>query len=217
MNIPVLYSDDCMLVCEKPVGISSQSPGLPDMISVQTGFPVWPVHRLDRGTGGVIILARSPSACAALQKEFLQDLVQKVYLAVVEGCPSEPSGRYEDLLFHDARKNKSYTVSRVRSGVKTAVCGWETLGSVPFLDHTFSLVRVSLHTGRTHQIRVQFGSRGMPLVGDRRYGSRIKADAPALWAAGVSLPHPFAKGSVIRVSSAPPSAFPWNLFRIGGL
>ena len=112
---------------------------------------------------------------------------------------------------------KSYIVSRERAGVKRAYCEFSVLGSVTDGDQALTLVRVLLHTGRTHQIRVQFGSRGFPLVGDRRYGSRIKADAPALWACSVRFPHPFRADQSVSVSSVPPPVFPWSLFSVRSL
>ena len=158
------------------------------------------------------LLAKSPEACAGLQKEFRMNLIRKEYLAVVSGALPDLSGRYEDLLFHDVRKNKSYIVKRNRAGVKKAVCEWKTEAQASFTEQVFSVIRVVLHTGRTHQIRVQFASRGLPLVGDRRYGSRIKADTPALWACGISFPHPVEKDKMISAVSQPPAVFPWNLF-----
>ncbi len=212
MEIPVLYSDEHLLVCEKPVGVSSESPGLPDLVSEQSGRKTFPVHRLDAGTGGAVILAFSAPACAAMQKLFRQDLVLKEYLAVVCGRPESVSGRYEDLLFHDRNRNKTYVVDRMRGGVKKASCEWTLLETAASGEEILSLVRVRLHTGCTHQIRAQFASRGLPLAGDRRYGSQIKADAPALWAARVSFPHPLIKGRGVEVSSLPPPVFPWSLF-----
>ena len=211
MKIPVLYHDNYLIVCDKPVGIFSESPGLPDQIAEQYSIPVWPVHRLDRDTGGVIILARSPEICSMIQKQFLQHTVRKEYLAVISGSLSEPSGKYVDLLFHDKTKNKSFIVSRRKAGVKEAQCEWKQICSVFCGDDEISLVRVLLHTGRTHQIRVQFGSRSHPIVGDGRYGSRIKADAPALWSYRISFPHPCIRDCNVCVSSVPPSVFPWNI------
>ena len=212
MEIPVLYSDEHLLVCEKPVGVSAESPGLPDLVSEQAGRKTFPVHRLDAGTGGAVILALSAPACASMQKLFRQDLVLKEYLAVVTGRPESVSGRYEDLLFHDRNRNKTYVVDRMRGGVKKASCEWELTDTAVSGEDLLSLVRVRLHTGRTHQIRAQFASRRLPLAGDRRYGSRIKADATALWAVRVSFPHPMIKGRDVDVSSPPPPVFPWSLF-----
>ena len=214
MKIPVLFLDEHLIICEKPAGVSSESPGLPDLVSEQWGFNVWPVHRLDYGTGGTIILARSPGVCTLLQKQFQQDLIRKEYLAVVAGKPAESSGRYADLLFHDNKTNKTFIVHKKRAGVKEGICDWRLICSAPYKDQTVSLLRIVIHTGRTHQIRVQFGSRRFPLVGDRRYGSRIKADAPALWACSVCFPHPCIQNRMISVFSAPPLVFPWILFNI---
>ena len=212
LSVVVLYRDPLLIICEKPVGISSESPGLPELVSELTGQKVWPVHRLDQGTGGAIILACSPRVSGSLQLLFQQSLVQKDYLAVISGKLPAARGTWKDLLWHDRKKNKTYIVSRMRGGVKDAVCEWTMLASVPHEDQDLSLVRVSLHTGRTHQIRVQFGSRGFPLVGDRKYGSHIHAASVALWAFSLSFPHPDQKSGVVSVVSAPPSVFPWNCF-----
>lgn len=214
MNLSLLYSDDDFLICEKPAGVSSESPGLPEMVRSQCGFPVFPVHRLDRITGGAIVLARTSRACAALQQLFLSDRVKKEYLAVVSGVPDSPSGSFTDLLYHDQRSNKTFVVDKPRKGVKEAFCEWAVLQTEESPEGPLSLVRVSLHTGRTHQIRVQFASRHMPLAGDRRYGSRVKSDVPALWSARISFSHPIKSEKAVDVSSAPPPSFPWSLFSL---
>lgn len=209
--IPVLYRDDTLLVCEKPVGVSSESPGLPDLLCEQEGGPLFPVHRLDRTTGGACVLARGPQACAALQRLFLQDRVAKEYLAAVSGVPDAASGTYTDLLYHDPRANKTFVADSRRKGVREASCDWTVLETADDASGKITLVRVSLHSGRTHQIRVQFASRRMPLIGDRRYGSRIKAPVPALWSVRICFPHPLT-GKTVDVSSAPPDRFPWSCF-----
>ena len=209
--IPVLYCDDTLLICEKPVGVLSESPGLPELLAKQEGFPVFPVHRLDRTTGGVCVLARSPQVCASLQRLFLQDRVVKEYLAVLSGVPETSSGVFTDLLYHDQRVNKTYVVDKRRKGVREASCEWNVLETADGASGAISLVRVRLHSGRTHQIRVQFASRRLPLIGDRRYGSRVRAAAPALWAARISFSHPLT-GKPVEASSAPPALFPWSGF-----
>ena len=212
MNISILYMDSMLIICEKPVGISSESPGLPELVAEQTGQKVWPVHRLDQGTGGAVIFALSADACVSLQRMFLQSKIRKEYLAVISGILPEKSGSWRDLLWHDRIKNKSFIVQRVRSGVKEALCDWEELERTDMDGCSLSLIRVFLHTGRTHQIRVQFGSRGFPLIGDRKYGSRILSESVALWSAAISLPHPDQISGTISVRSVPPSLFPWNQF-----
>ena len=213
MDIRFLYADESLLVCEKPVGVSSESPGLPDLIQEQEGFPVFPVHRLDQTTGGAMMLARSPAACAALQRQFQEDLVIKEYLAVVSGVPETDSGLFSDLLYHDQRSNKTFVVDKPRKGVKEAFCSWTVVETTEGAQGALSLIRIRLHSGRTHQIRVQFASRKMPLVGDRRYGSRIKTHAPALWSARLCFSRPFSDGGMIDVFSSPPAVFPWSCFR----
>ena len=215
MKIHLLYADSSLVVCEKPVGVSSESPGLPELIFEQEKFSVLPVHRLDLGTGGACILARNASACAAMQKLFQSDQVIKEYLAVVSGVPDSSAGVYSDLLYHDPRSNKSFVVDKMRKGVREASCEWEVLETADAedgRDGPLTLVRVRLHSGRTHQIRVQFASRKLPLAGDRRYGSRVRAEVPALWSARIAFPHPFINEKTVEAVSAPPDVFPWNCF-----
>ena len=210
--IRILYRDDQLLVCEKPVGISSESPGLPDLVNDQTGLKTYPAHRLDRGTGGVCILALSSRICGLLQTLFRDGKVDKDYFAVVCGRPETDRGCYTDLLFHDRRQNKTFIARQMRKGVKEASCEWTVIHSVTREDQVLSLIHVRIHTGRTHQIRIQFASRGLPLAGDRKYGSPVKGKNPALWAGCISFPHPVQSSMSVRASSVPPSEFPWNCF-----
>ena len=214
MQIRLLYVDEDLIVCEKPVGISSESPGLPDLIREQESFAVFPVHRLDQTTGGACVLARSSSACSAMQQLFQQDNIIKTYLAVISGIPDTDSGVYCDLLYHDQRSNKTFVVNKKRKGVKEASCEWFLLQTIITKESTLSLLRIRLHSGRTHQIRVQFASRRMPLIGDRRYGSQIKASAPSLWSERICFTHPISSEKTIDVSSSPPNIFPWMYFSV---
>ena len=213
MILHFLYKDETLVICVKPVGISSESPGLPDLIRQQEGYSVFPVHRLDQTTGGAILLARSPDACARLQQLFQQKCISKEYLAVVSGAPETDHGLFEDLLYHDCKTNKSFVVKKNRKGVRAASCEWNTLATAVTADGSVSLVRVLLHTGRTHQIRIQFASRNLPLVGDLRYGSRIRAAVPSLWSSGISFSHPYSDGKTVNAVSYPPDIFPWSLFQ----
>ena len=217
MEIPLLYTDPSLIVCVKPVGVSSESPGLPDLVAEQCSCKALPVHRLDQGTGGVIVLARTSAACASMQRLFQENKVRKEYLAVISGCPEEREGFFTDLLWHDRQKNKSYVVNRRRAGVKEASCAWELVNSTVYDGQKIALIRVVLHTGRTHQIRVQFGSRGFPLVGDRKYGSRQPAETVALWASSISFTRPDQKSGSVSVTSLPPDRFPWNLFDLSAV
>ena len=200
--IPILYQDHSILVCQKPVGILSQpSPDCAEsmlsLLSGQCGGQVFPVHRLDRGVGGVMVFARTSGAAAALSRAVQQGNLVKEYLCIVQGCPEEAEGTYQDLLFKDSSRNKTFVVQRMRKGVKEASLSYRVLGT----EGGRSLVRVQLHTGRTHQIRVQFSSRGMPLVGDRKYGGTAE-EAIALWSFRLCFPHPDT-GAAMAYAQAP--------------
>ena len=212
----ILYTDEHLVVIEKASGVLSQvdasgGDSIPKRLETQ-GLVPKPVHRLDRATGGVMVYALTDETAAALSL-LVQDhtLFVKEYLAVISGCPIDTRGKMEDLLYHDVRKNKSYVVDRKRGGVKRAKLTYEVLSTAEADVGTFSLVRVRLHTGRTHQIRVQFASRKLPLAGDSRYGG-LRTCPLALWSHRLTFPHPIS-GEVIENRSLPDiHAFPWNLF-----
>ncbi|MBQ4612517.1 MAG: RluA family pseudouridine synthase [Clostridia bacterium] len=212
----ILYHDDQLIVVQKPVGLLAQAAAdgddsLPKRLEAQ-GLAVKPVHRLDRATGGVMVYALTGESAAALSV-LVQDHGKfiKEYLAVVRGTPSSTCGEMEDLLFHDVRRNKSYVVDRKRSGVKSAKLAYEVLETVGTQDGAMSLVRVRLYTGRTHQIRVQFASRHVPLLGDSRYGGSRNCPL-ALWSHRLTFPHPVSGEQVDNRSIPDINAFPWNLF-----
>ena len=169
MNI--LFEDDNIIVAVKPAGFSSEKSGcenMPGALQKINGEEVYTVHRLDRETSGVMVYAKTKSAAAVLSKQLAEGGFDKIYLARIHGCPQESEGIFEDLLFHDKNKNKSYAVKRERAGVKKAKLAY----TVKEKNDDNSLVSIKLYTGRTHQIRVQFASRGMPLFGDRKYGAK---------------------------------------------
>ena len=150
-------------------------------------------------------------AAAELSRVGGSEDFKKEYLAVVRGKPDE-SGEYYDLLFKDSRKNKSYVVDRKRRGVKEASLEYVRLASIEKDGETLSLVRIKLHTGRTHQIRVQFSSRKMPLVGDGKYGgSDNRSDNIALFSRELCIRHP-RTGEIMRFSAEKPCGYPWDLF-----
>lgn len=208
-TIDILFKNEAFAACVKPPGVYSQNDGSEDMIallSAQLGCKVYPVHRLDAETGGVMVFALEPSSAAAITDIIVRGGFKKEYLAVTDGVPAAESGEYEDLLFRDARRNKSFVVSRERRGVRRAKLFYETLGA----SGGRALVRVELCTGRTHQIRVQFASRGTPLLGDRKYGSREKGCGTALWSHRLSFEY---GGKKYAFESRPDvSAYPWSLF-----
>lgn len=208
-TIDILFKNGAFAACVKPPGVYSQNEGAEDMVrllSDRLGCKVYPVHRLDVETGGVMIFALSPSSAAALSELIVRGGLSKEYLAVTDGVPAEESGVYEDLLFRDSRRNKSFVVDRERKGVRRAKLSYETLG----VNGGKALVRVELCTGRTHQIRVQFASRGTPLLGDRKYGSRERGCKTALWSRRVGFEYCGEKYSFESMPDV--SAYPWSLF-----
>ena len=199
-----------MLVCVKPAGLLSERGGLPELLEQQCGGQAFPVHRLDRDVGGVMLYARSRESAAALSAMIAAQRMEKEYLAVVEGKPEAESGELQDLLYHDAAKNKSYVVRRERKGVKRAALSYRLLQTAETQQGTLSLLRIRLHTGRSHQIRVQFASRKLPLAGDARYGSSFRGGI-ALWSASLRFPDPDT-GAAQCFSVLPAESWPWDLF-----
>ena len=177
----ILYSDSGLVACIKPVGLDSEAE-LPAALKEQLGGEIFPIHRLDKNVGGVMVFARTKSAAAALSKAVQDGQMVKEYVAMVHGTPPE-NGDWTDFLFKDSRKNKVFVVKKERKGVKSARLEFHRLTA-----GETSLVHIRLHTGRSHQIRVQFSSRGFPLVGDHKYGSRDEATAPMLFSCRITLP-----------------------------
>ena len=214
MDIQILYQDRDLLLCRKPAGIPSQPDpsGQADLLSAlqATHKNASLVHRLDTPTGGVMVFGLTPKAtaklCALVQDH---DLFQKEYLVVLSNPPSEDAGQLRDYLFHDKRTNKAFVTDGARKGSREAVLDYRVL-STDAQGHTLALVR--LHTGRTHQIRVQFASRGLPLVGDGKYGSREKCPYIGLWAYRLTFPHPIAEKSVTAHTCPDIELIPWQYF-----
>ena len=177
----LLFSDRDIAVCIKPVGMDSEK-DVPTALTEQLGGSIFPIHRLDQNVGGVMVYARTKQAAAALSKAVQEGTMVKEYVAMVHGTPPE-KGDWEDFLFKDSRKNKVFAVKKERKGVKYARLEFKRLTA-----GETSLVRIRLHTGRSHQIRVQFSSRGFPLVGDHKYGSRDERTAPMLYSCKVTFP-----------------------------
>ncbi len=189
----LLYVNQDFAVCIKPVGLDSEHE-VPFQLEEQLGGPVFPLHRLDKNVGGVMVYARNKKTAASLSKAIADGAFVKEYVALVHGTPPIQGG-WEDLLFKDSRKNKVFVVKRQRAGVKKARLTYRCVQ-----PGEQSLVRVRLHTGRSHQIRVQFSSRGYPLVGDHKYGSWDALTAPMLYSCCISFPY---KGETQRFESYP--------------
>lgn len=209
--VPVLYQDSHIVVCVKPSGVVSQEAGehsMPQLLKMQLGIDyVAAVHRLDREVGGVMVYALNQKAAACLTRSVQERTMEKRYLAVLCGTPPEKEAVLEDLLYHDKQRNKTYVVSRERKGVKPARLSYRLLQTVG----SQSLVDVHLDTGRTHQIRVQFSSRKLPLAGDRKYGG--SAGPMGLWSFRLAFPHP-STGENMVFEELPPLTAPWDAFEM---
>ena len=189
----ILYSDGDLVVCIKPVGLDSETE-LPQALKEKLGGDIFPLHRLDKNVGGVMVYARTKAAAAALSKTIQNGEMVKEYVAKVHGTPPE-ADVLTDLLFKDSRKNKVFVVKKERAGVKKARLTFTRLSA-----GETSVVRIRLYTGRSHQIRVQFASRGFPLVGDHKYGSRDEAAAPMLFSCCLTFPW---QGKQLRFEKLP--------------
>ena len=214
MEPRILYKDNHLIIAAKPAGIPSQPDpsGQADLLTaLQTTYPTASlIHRLDTPTGGVMAFGLTPKATAKLCA-LVQDhsLFRKEYLAVLPAPPTEANGTLTDHLFHDRQKNKAFVTDKGRKGSKEASLDYSTLHTLP---HGHTLVLVRLHTGRTHQIRVQFASRGLPLIGDGKYGSREKAPFIGLWAYRLTFPHPITGKEITACVCPPADMAPWNRF-----
>ena len=189
----VLFEDENLIVAIKERGpLSEEHESRPNMVrslKEVTGGEIYPVHRLDKDVGGVMVYAKTKSAAASLSAQAGDRTMKKTYLAILHGKPQEESGTLEDLLFFDKGKNKSFVVKKERRGVKKALLNYRVISQ----KDGNALIEVELLTGRTHQIRVQFASRKMPLFGDRRYGAKDESRIIALWSKEISFLHPVTK------------------------
>ena len=217
-EIKIIYSDSSVVVCVKPAGVPCESANekvksLTNILSEQLNAPyVGMVHRLDQVTEGLMVYSLSEKATGKLSEYIAGGQAEKEYLAVIHGIPELPEGEMRDLLYRDSKKNKSFVVDRKRGGVKEALLEYKLLGSAESKYGTLSLVRIKLYTGRTHQIRVQFASRKMPLLGDGKYGAKDNGAGVALLSCRLSFPHP-KSGKQMDFSIDPLGGFPFDIFK----
>lgn len=191
----IIFEDESIVVCIKPEGLLSQSDSAGGESAVLrlrsiTGAQIYPVHRLDKTTMGIMVYAKTTWAAAVLSRDIADHRLEKRYVALVHGRPEQPSGQMQDMLFFDRRKNKSFVVKKERSGVKKALLEYTLTDSRNCHSGVVSSLDISLKTGRTHQIRVQCATRQMPLLGDRRYGAQDDFKKIALCAYSLKFRHP---------------------------
>lgn len=211
----IVYQDERIVVAVKPAGVlSTDEPGgMPSLLRQALGTEcIRTVHRLDAQTGGLMVFARSRKAAALLSEQVRERQFRKGYLAIVHGVPQPLRGEMRDLLRRDSVRRVTCVADAPSAEAREALLSYETLDSADGL----SLVRVQLHTGRTHQIRAQFSSRGMPLAGDRKYGLPDDPVTPlALWAYQLSFIHP-QTGKELSFTRLPPEMEPWTRFSAKG-
>lgn len=208
----IVYIDDQIIVCVKPARVlSTDEPGgLPELLRQHIGEPdgdIRTVHRLDRVVSGLMVLARSAESASNLSRQIREDEFQKEYMAVVHGAPAEQKGTLRDLLYRDKARKMTMVAENPGKGVQEAVLHYRVLAQ----NDEKSLVRIQLETGRTHQIRVQFSSRGQALVGERKYSLLEDPCELALWSCHLGFRHP-KTGQLMEFEKLPPQDFPWNLF-----
>ena len=206
----ILYADSAVVVAIKPPRVLStdEEGGMPSLVREALGAQeIRTVHRLDAVVSGLMVLARSEAAASELSRQIRGGDFEKQYLAVLCGRPEKDADTLTDLLLRDKRERKTYVVDTPAKGVQKAVLSYETVGKT----ENFTKVRIQLKTGRTHQIRAQFSSRGLPLVGDRKYSLTEEACEIALWSQKIGFAHPVT-GEKLSFCAEPPRQYPWTEF-----
>ena len=208
MMIDIIYMDEDIVVCVKPPRVLStdESGGLPELLRQQLGTKDFrTVHRLDRVVSGLMVVARNAAAASELSRQVREDRFEKEYQAVLHGAPEAEEARLTDLLLRDKARKMTLVVQESGKDVQPASLRYRVLGS----NCQLTRVQIRLETGRTHQIRVQFASRGLPLVGERKYSELDDPCEIALWSYRLAFVHP-KTGESLEFTKAPPSVYPWT-------
>ena len=204
----IIYQDADLVVCVKPARVlSTDEPGgLPELLRQELGTQDFrTVHRLDRVVSGLMVVARNATAASDLSRQIREDTFEKEYMAVVHGTPEKAEDRLCDLLLRDKARKMTFVVQEPGKDVQPAALRYQLLSAKKDL----SKVRIQLETGRTHQIRVQFASRGLPLVGERKYSQLEDPCEIALWSCRLGFAHP-RTGEKMEFTLQPPQEYPWT-------
>jgi len=208
----VIYDDKDIVVFIKEANYDSEKITYRDVFNNDDG-KLYCVHRLDKVVSGLTVYAKNSLIASKLTESITSNSFKKEYLCVCENIFDIKKDKMEDFIFHDRKTNKTFVVKSERKDVKKAILYYDVLDEVILDKNEFSLVKIALETGRTHQIRVQFSSRKHPLVGDQRYGSKIKSNCFGLWSYQLEFMHP-TKNELMKFTEKPDDCFPWNLFNI---
>ncbi len=205
----ILYKDEYLVVAIKPPRVlSTDEPGgMPELLRQELGGEIRTVHRLDRVVSGLMVLARNAETASELSRQIREGTFEKEYVAVVHDRPTEKEGTLTDLLLRNKQEKKTYVVREMAKGVQEAILTYKTVAEAENL----TMVRICLITGRTHQIRAQFSSRGLPLVGDRKYSLNEDGCEIALWSGMLGFDHP-KTGKRMVFTANPPEEYPWTEF-----
>lgn len=204
----IIYQDTDIVVCIKPPRVlSTDEPGgLPELLRQELGTRDFrTVHRLDRVVSGLMVVARNAAAASDLSRQIREDKFEKEYQAVIHGRPEANEGRLCDLLLRDKARKMTFVAKEPGKDVQPAALTYRLLRS----NGELSRVQIQLETGRTHQIRVQFASRGLPLVGERKYSELDNPCQIALWSYRLAFTHP-RTGEKMEFIHQPPQEYPWT-------
>ena len=221
MQLKILYEDNHIIVVEKPVNIPSQGDktGDIDLLTMVKEYLkekyqkpgnvyVGLIHRLDRPVGGVMVFAKTSKAAARLSEQVREKQFQKTYLVICNGKMETNKGELQDYLWKNEQKNTSKVVKKETKNSKLAILEYEVLKYEPEIN--LSVLKILLHTGRHHQIRVQLSSRNHSIYGDQKYGGRGHGKQIALWAYQLVLQHPITK-EWMTFSSIPEKIGSWKI------
>lgn len=221
MKLKIIFEDNHLLVVDKPINMPTQADNTGDLdlltflkndLKVRYKKPgnvyLGLVHRLDRPVGGVMVFAKTSKAASRLSAQIREGNFEKGYLAVVHGFLKDKNSRLHNFLIKDCRRNIVTVVTDSTPGAKEAWLDYRVIGEAQGL----SMLQISLGTGRSHQIRVQFATIGHPLYGDRKYGSRVNPGKQlALFGFRLCLEHPVSK-EYLEFRASPPMTYPWTIF-----